>query len=64
MGETCEYKTPNGGNVSGYWPQPREHEICRGHPGVVGTQPSDLRVCDRFAAAGFNAMAPDLYHGG
>ena len=38
-------------------------------PGIVvlmeafGLTPHIRRVCDRFAAAGFAALAPDLYHG-
>ena len=33
-------------------------------PGVVGPGAATSRTsCDRFAAAGFSALAPDLYHG-
>ena len=38
-------------------------------PGIVvlqewwGLVPHIMDVCDRFAAAGFNALAPDLYNG-
>lgn len=40
-----------------------------GGPGVVliqewwGLVPTITRLCDRFAAEGFSALAPDLYHG-
>jgi carboxymethylenebutenolidase len=40
-----------------------------GGPGVIviqewwGLVPHITRMCDRFAAAGFTALAPDLYHG-
>ena len=32
-------------------------------PGVVGLVDHIKDVCERFAAAGFVALAPDLYHG-
>lgn len=64
MGEMIEF--PGGGHVdSGYLATPSS-----GHgPGVVviqewwGLVPHITNVCDRFAAAGYTALAPDLYHG-
>jgi len=64
MGETVQYKTPNGGNVSGYLATAvgsTKHVV------VIqewwGLNDQIRGVCDRFAAAGFNALAPDLYKG-
>ena len=64
MGETVQYKTPNGGSVSGYLataPGSTKHVV------VIqewwGLNDQIRGVCDRFAAAGFNALAPDLYKG-
>jgi len=64
MGETVQYTTPNGGNVSGYLATTTGSTK---HVVVIqewwGLNPQIREVCDRFAAAGFNALAPDLYHG-
>src|SRR5437899_5592972 len=64
MGETVEF--PSNGNTSGgYLATPSSG---RG-PGVLviqewwGLVPHIRNVCDRFAAEGFTALAPDLYHG-
>ena len=64
MGEAVQYKTPNGGNVSGYLATAvgsTKHVV------VIqewwGLNDQIRGVCDRFAAAGFNALAPDLYRG-
>ena len=63
MGSIVEFAS-NGSTASGYFaPAPG------GGPGVVviqewwGLVPHIQDVCDRFAAAGFSALAPDLYHG-
>lgn len=55
----------NGGEASGYLSLPKS-----GHgPGVLviqewwGLVPHIKNVADRFAAAGYVALAPDLYHG-
>jgi carboxymethylenebutenolidase len=62
--EMVEFKS-NGGTAAGYLSVP---ESGRG-PGVVvlqewwGLVPHIKNVADRFAAAGFVALAPDLYHG-
>jgi carboxymethylenebutenolidase len=54
----------NGGTTHGYLATPKG-----AGPGVVviqewwGLVPHITSVCDRFAAEGFTALAPDLYHG-
>lgn len=64
MGEMVEFPV-SGGSLEGYEAAP---EVGRG-PGVVviqewwGLVDHIKDVCDRFAAAGFVALAPDLYHG-
>lgn len=63
-GQMIEFQS-NGGRTSGYLSLP---ESGRG-PGVVvlqewwGLVPHIKDVADRFAAEGFVALAPDLYHG-
>src|SRR6266566_4050764 len=55
----------NGGTASGYLATPASGK----GPGVLVIQEwwglvSHIKnVCDRFAAEGFSALAPDLYHG-
>ena len=55
----------NGGSTEGYLALPASGA----GPGVIvlqewwGLVPHIEDVCDRFAAAGFTALAPDLYHG-
>src|SRR3954454_10864169 len=64
MGELVEFPS-NGHTASGYLAVPPSGS----GPGVVviqewwGLVPHITDVCDRFAAAGFVALAPDLYHG-
>ncbi len=64
MGEIVEFPS-NGRGASGYLAVPD----AGGGPGVIviqewwGLVPHITDVCDRFAAAGFVALAPDLYHG-
>jgi carboxymethylenebutenolidase len=64
MGEIIEFPS-NGHTCSGYLAVPDSG----GGPGVIviqewwGLVPHIQDVCDRFAAAGFVALAPDLYHG-
>jgi carboxymethylenebutenolidase len=64
MGEIVEFPS-NGHNASGYLAVPASGS----GPGVVviqewwGLVPHITDVCDRFAEAGFVALAPDLYHG-
>ncbi|HEY3843426.1 MAG TPA: alpha/beta fold hydrolase [Acidimicrobiales bacterium] len=64
MGELIDFPS-NGSTASGYlaWPEGGSG------PGVIviqewwGLVDHIKDVCDRFAAAGFVALAPDLYHG-
>src|SRR2546428_13294277 len=64
MGETVEFPS-NGHTSGGYLARPSSG---RG-PGVIviqeywGLVPHIRDVCDRFAADGFVALAPDLFHG-
>lgn len=64
MGEMVEFPV-NGGSIEGYESVPE----VGGGPGVVviqewwGLVDHIKDVCDRLAAAGFVALAPDLYHG-
>ena len=64
MGEMIEFPS-NGTSGSGYLAMPQAGT----GPGVVviqeywGLVPHIKDLCDRFAAAGFIALAPDLYHG-
>src|SRR5437763_12032302 len=64
MAETVEFKS-NGHNASGYLATPSSGS----GPGVLviqewwGLDASPKQVADRLAAAGFVALAPDLYHG-
>jgi carboxymethylenebutenolidase len=64
MGEVIEIAS-NGGTVPAYLAEPEGGS----GPGVVviqewwGLVPHIEDVCDRFAAEGFVALAPDLYHG-
>lgn len=63
MGREVEFAA-NGGTAHGYLAEPEGEG-----PGVVvlqewwGLVPEIKGVCDRFAAEGFVALAPDLYHG-
>lgn len=64
MGEIIEFAS-NGSTAHGYLATPENGAA----PGVVviqewwGLVPHIEQVCDRFAEAGFTALAPDLYHG-
>jgi carboxymethylenebutenolidase len=64
MGEMVEFPS-NGSTAGGYLATPQSGS----GPGVVviqewwGLVDHIEDVCDRFAAAGFVALAPDLYHG-
>ena len=63
-GEMVSFKS-NGGSANGYLSLPASGK----GPGVIvlqewwGLVPHIKDVCDRFAAEGFVALAPDLYHG-
>lgn len=64
MGEMIEFGRPDGGHTRGYLAQ-----AGAGRPGVVviqewwGLNDQICGVADRFARAGYNALAPDLYEG-
>jgi carboxymethylenebutenolidase len=64
MGAMIDIKRPDGGTVRGYLA-----EAGRGKPGIVviqewwGLNDQIMGVADRFARAGYNAIAPDLYKG-
>src|ERR1700678_3513743 len=64
MGEMVEFAS-NGSTAGGYVATPESGS----GPGVIviqewwGLVPHITDVCDRFAAAGFVALAPDLYRG-
>jgi carboxymethylenebutenolidase len=63
-GELVTFQS-NGGSASGYLSLPASGK----GPGVIviqewwGLVPHIKDVCDRFAAEGFVALAPDMYHG-
>jgi carboxymethylenebutenolidase len=64
VGEIVSFKS-NGSTASGYLASP----VGAGGPGIIviqewwGLVPHIMDVAERFAAAGFFALAPDLYHG-
>lgn len=68
MGELVEFQA-NGRTASGYLAIPRAGRGFQPGPGVIviqewwGLVDHIKSVCDRFADAGFVALAPDVYHG-
>lgn len=64
MGQIIEFKRPDGNTCRGYLANAGQ-----GRPGVVviqewwGLNDQICGVADRFARAGFNALAPDLFKG-
>lgn len=64
MGKMIEFARPDGGKTKGYLATAGE-----GRPGIVviqewwGLNDQICGVADRFARAGYNAIAPDLYKG-
>jgi carboxymethylenebutenolidase len=64
MGETVHFVS-NGGTTDGYLARPAQQDA----PGVIviqewwGLNAHIKKVADRYAAEGFLALAPDLYHG-
>ncbi|MFZ2629225.1 MAG: dienelactone hydrolase family protein [Rugosibacter sp.] len=64
MGQLIDFKRPDNTSCRGYLA-----DAGRGRPGIVviqewwGLNDQICGVADRFARAGFNALAPDLYHG-
>src|SRR5919198_2683230 len=65
MGTTITFKRPDGKDAAGYLANAARGDA----PGVVviqewwGLQEQIKGMCDRFAVAGFDALAPDLYKG-
>jgi carboxymethylenebutenolidase len=66
MGKMVEFKRPDGASVEGYLAEPANGT---GAPGLVviqewwGLNAQIKGVADRFAAAGYVALVPDLYRG-
>jgi carboxymethylenebutenolidase len=66
MGKMIEFTRPDGQSVQGYLAEPAD---AAGAPGVVviqewwGLNAQIKGVADRYAAAGFVALVPDLYRG-
>jgi carboxymethylenebutenolidase len=64
MGRMIDFARPDGGTTRGYLATAGE-----GRPGIVviqewwGLNDQICGVADRFARAGYNALAPDLYQG-
>jgi carboxymethylenebutenolidase len=64
MGDRITFSRPDGKEASGY-----HAPAAKGAPGVVviqewwGLNDQIKGICDRFAAAGYNVIAPDLYAG-
>ncbi len=64
MGQKIEFRRPDGGSTAGYYAQAGQ-----GRPGIIviqewwGLNDQICGVADRFARAGYNALAPDLYKG-
>lgn len=65
MGTSISYKRPDGKDNGGYLALASRADA----PGIVviqewwGLQDQIKGICDRFALAGFDALAPDLYNG-
>ena len=66
MGKMTSYKRPDGQTVQGYLAEPAQGGAA---PGVVviqewwGLNDQIKGVADKFAAAGYRALVPDLYRG-
>lgn len=64
MGQMIEFSRPDGASSQGYLA-----EGPAGSPGLIliqewwGLKPHILELADRFAAAGYTVLAPDLYRG-
>ncbi len=65
MGKTVSFQRPDGGTIEGYLAE----AATPGAPGLVviqewwGLNDQIRGVADRFAAAGYTALVPDLYRG-
>jgi carboxymethylenebutenolidase len=65
MGKTVSFAA-NGGSTDGYLAEPAKGKAGKGVIVIQeywGVNDHIKDVADRFAAAGFTALAPDLYHG-
>ena len=66
MGTMIDFQRPDGQGVRGYLAEPA---VAAGAPGLVvlqewwGLNDQIRKVADRFAAAGYVALVPDLYRG-
>lgn len=65
MGKTTNFERPDGAKATGYLAETGDPKA----PGIVviqewwGVSGQITGVCDRLAAAGYRALAPDLYEG-
>ncbi|WP_310388801.1 dienelactone hydrolase family protein [Roseateles sp.] len=68
MGRKIEFQRPDGAKSAAYLAEANSSEGLK-RPGLIliqewwGLNPQICGVADRFAAAGFTTMAPDLYRG-
>ena len=69
MGSTVSFKRPDGQSVQGYLAEPADSAAAARAPGVVviqewwGLNAQIEGVAERYAAAGYVALVPDLYRG-
>lgn len=69
MGSMIDFKRPDGSACKGYLAEAGPSRSGGGKPGIVviqewwGLNDQIRSIADRFAAAGYNALAPDLYKG-
>ncbi len=69
MGSTVEIKRPDGQSLQGYLAEPADRAAAAHVPGVVviqewwGLNAQIKGVAERYAAAGYVALVPDLYRG-
>lgn len=67
MGETIEFRRPDGGKAPAYYAAPGKD--AQPAPGVVvvqewwGVTPLFIEIADRYAQNGFRALVPDLFRG-
>ncbi len=68
MPQMIEFKRPDGASCQGYF-APAAADDANARPGLIliqewwGLNPHIRQLTERFAAAGYNVLAPDLYHG-
>ena len=69
MGSSVEFKRPDGKTLQGYLAEPADRAAAASAPGVVviqewwGLNAQIEGVAERYAAAGYVALVPDLYRG-